>query len=326
MATLNAYSQLTLVEVAKRIDPNGEQAAIAEVLAQENEILMDAPWVQANDTFSHKCTRRTSLPSGSWRQLNAGVAAEASRTVEVMETIGSLETYSENDKLLIDSFPDAKQARNDENQGFLEGLAQTLASAVIYGNTTTTPEKFDGLAVRMGALAATQNVIGQGGSGGDTTSIFIVQWGINKVFMCYPKGSPNAGIEHRDLGEETKVASDGTMHQVYRDWFGVRCGLVVKDSRCIARLANIESAGTANTVDEDNLIKLLNRMPGAGRGASIYVNETILSQMEIALKDKTNVNYVAGKGEGLAGEPVLYFRQSPVRRVDQIVNTETAVS
>lgn len=326
MATLNAYSQLTLLELAKRTDPQGDSAQIVEVLEKENEILLDAVWLEANDVWSHKTTRRISNPSGSWRQLNAGVAAEASRTQEVTEGVGMLESYAENDKALVDSAPNPDSFRNSENVSFIEGMSQTLASTVIYGNAVTDSNKFDGFATRMGTLDAAHNVIGQGGTGSDTTSIFIVNWGTNRVHMIYPKGHKSVGVEHRDLGEDTKTDSNGNMWQIYRDWFGVKCGLVVRDDRCIARLANIESAGTTNIFDEDNLIKLLNRMPGSGRGASLYVNDTIQSQMEIKLKDKTNVNYSPGRGEGLAGEPIVRFRGCPVRKVDAILITETAIS
>ena len=103
------------------------------------------------------------------------------------------------------------------------------------------------------------------------------------------------------------------MWQIYRDHFQLKVGLTVKDDRCIARLANIKATGESNLFDEDNLIKLLNRMPGAGRtkGTAIYCNEAVLSQMEIKLKDKSNVHYAPGKGEGLAGEPIMTFRGGP---------------
>jgi len=324
MATLNAYQQLTLLELAKRKDPNGELAAIAEVLAEDNEILLDAPWVEANDTFSHKITRRMSLPSGSWRKLNSGVSTEASRTIEVVETIGMLETYSEVDKDLADAAPNPAKFRMDEAAAFLEGLSQTLAATVIYGNASTTPEAFNGLAVRMAALAASDNVIGAGGTGSDVTSIYVVQWGPSRVFLTYPKNSPNMGVKHRDLGEVTLEDANGNYYQGYRDHFQVKVGLVVKDDRCIGRIANIESSGSSNTFDEDDLITLLNRMPQSGKGAVIYCNSTIKTQMEIALKDKANVNFTTDNG--LGGVPVLYFRGVPVRKVDQILDTESAIS
>jgi hypothetical protein len=177
----------------------------------------------------------------------------------------------------------------------------------------------------MSAVDSDGVVLDEGGSGSDCSSIYVVQWGLDKVHMIYPKGSPNVGIVHKDLGEETKIDSNSLMWQVYRDHFKVSCGMVVRDPKCIGRLASIETSGTSNIFDEDNLITLLNRMRNQGAGAVLYCSQAILTQMEIRLKDKTNVNFTPGKGEGLAGEPVMYFRGHPVRVVDQILDTEAAI-
>ena len=322
MATLDAYGQLTLLELAKRTDPQGEAARIAEIMSEANEILLDAVWGEANNVTSHKVVRRDCLPSGSWRHINKGVATEASTTTEVNEPIGFLESYSEVDKALVDMAPNPKQFRMDEAGAFIEGMSQTLANATMYANHAIDPEKLNGLSVRLDELS-NDRVIGAGGSGGDTTSVFVVQWGLNQVFMAYPRGSKNVGIEHRDLGEVT--LTDGTNpYQGFRDHFVTRSGLVVKDTRCIARVANIESAGATNLFNEDDLITVLNQMKNGGKAAVIYVNRTIKTQMEIALIDRANVNFTTANG--LGGVPVLYFRGSPVRLVDQISNTETVVA
>lgn len=325
-APYTPYAQLTLPELAKRLDPNGDLATIVESLNQENEILYDAPWMEANGIWTHKTVRRISLPTGTVRMLNAGVGSEASKTQPIIEGIFMLESYNEVDCAIVDTAPDQKSARNQEAIATIEGMGQTFANYLIYGNIITTPERFQGLAPRMPSLAATQNVIGQGGTGSDLTSIFIVQWGPQRVFCIYPRGHVTAGVKHEDLGKVTKDDGSALMHEVYRDHFMVYAGLVVKDDRCIGRLANIETSGASNTFDEDNLIRILNRMPASGKGASLYVNDTIQSQMEIALKDKTNVNYTPARGEGLAGEPVVYFRQCAVRKCDQISVTEAALS
>lgn len=324
MANLDTTSQLTLLELAKRKDPKGNLAAIAEVLTETNEILLDAVWSEANDTFSHQVVRRAALPGGAWRQLNAGVALESSQTIKVVEDIGMLEAYSRADIDLVDASPNPRQFRNDEAQAFLEGMSQTLADTLIYGNSGTDPEQFTGLAPRLNTINS-QNVWNASGGGGDTSSVFIVQWGLNRVHMVYPKGS-SVGLEHMDDGIVTvaESASSTNPYKVYQDHFRLKAGLAVKDTRCIARVANIESTGAANIFDEDLLIKLLNKMPMAGAGATIYVNDTIKSQMEIKLKDKTNVNFTTR--EGLGGVEVLTFRGRPVRMVDAITNAETAVS
>ena len=44
MATLVTNTQLTLIELAKRLDPKGNAAVIAEVLDETNEIMSDIPF------------------------------------------------------------------------------------------------------------------------------------------------------------------------------------------------------------------------------------------------------------------------------------------
>jgi len=322
MASLTAYKQLTLIEVAKRKAPDNTMANIAEVLSQDNDIVADALWREANDTFSNKTVRRASLPSGSWRKLNAGVATETSETVELIDTIGLLETWSQNDIEIINAFPNPKQARNDEAMSFVEGLGQTMASTMIYGNSATTPEKLTGVAPRLADIAATSNVINEGGTGSDLCSIFIIDWNPSGCHMIYPKNSV-AGLEHKDKGIETVRDSSGNMYEAYVDKFSWKAGMVVKNSKSIGRIANIESTGASNTFDEDNLITLLNRMT-KGAGRRIYTNTTVMTQMEIRAKDKTNINY--SSVDGLAPGPVLMFKGVPVRLVDQMLITEDALT
>ena len=320
--TLNAYGQLTMLELAKRTDPRGEAAKIAEILSESNEILLDAQWGEANNVASHKVVRRDYLPSGSWRSINAGVSKEASITTEVNEPIGLLESYSEVDKALVDMAPNPRQFRMDEAAAFIEGMGQTLAEAIVYADHGIDPEKLHGLETRLDSLS-NPRVVSCGGTE-NLTSIYIVQWGLNQVFMVYPRGSKSVGIDHRDLGEVTLQDAGGNNYQGFRDHFIARSGLCVKDTRCIARVANIATSGTEHLFDEDKLIEVLNQMKSAGKGATIYVNRTIKTQMEIALIDRANVNFTVVNG--LGGVPVLTFRGLPVRLVDQINNTETQVS
>ena len=318
MSTLNSYQQLSLVEVAKRKAPDGTMATIAEVLTQENAILQDAIWREANDTFSNKTVRRASLPNGSWRKLNEGVAVEASQTIELTDNIGMLETWSENDIEVIKAFPNPMQARNDEAMSFVEGLGQTMAETMVYGNSLTTPEKFTGLAPRLPDIAASTNVINEGGTGSDLCSIFIVDWSPNGVYMIYPKNSM-AGLEHEDRGIETATDSSNNKYRAYVDVFTWKAGMVVKNSKSIGRLANIESAGASNLFDEDNLITLMNRMT-KGPGRRIYCNQTVMTQMEIRAKDKTNIHYTTVND--IAPGPVTFFKGVPVRLVEQMLITE----
>ena len=70
MATLNTNGYATLLDIAKRLDPNGKAARIAEVLTIDSPLLQDMPWVEANGADGHLITQRSALPSLTWRKYS----------------------------------------------------------------------------------------------------------------------------------------------------------------------------------------------------------------------------------------------------------------
>ena len=60
----------------------------------------------------------------------------------------------------------------------------------------------------------------------------------------------------------------------------------------------------------------------------MYVNDVVMSQMQIKLKDKNNVNYTPGRGEGLAGEIPIFFNGIPIRKIAReiLLITEDAIT
>ena len=96
MATLSG--KYTLLDVSKTLDPNGSTAAVAELLSQENEMLMDMPWFEGNLPTGHRITTRTGLPDVIFRKLNGGVPPSKATTAQLDEACGILEARSEIDK------------------------------------------------------------------------------------------------------------------------------------------------------------------------------------------------------------------------------------
>jgi len=317
------HSQYTLVELAKRSN-NGNLLEIAEVLSITKELFQDAVWIEANQTASHVGTKRTNLPAGTHRQANQGVAPEASSTRQHSEPICRLEAHSKVDEAILDLASDKVKARSQEDLAFVEGLGQTIESNMVYGDLSDNPEEIDGLATRYNALSD-ENVLGASGTGDDTTSLWIVEWGPTKVHMIYPKGS-QAGLQTQDMGLQLATDSGGTNQ--FWAWFTkfvAWYGMFVHDDKCVQRIANIETTGSSNTLNDDDIIEALNLLPLAGGGGStgIYVNRTLKTQLEILAKDKSNVNYTS---DNAFGSPITRFRGVPVRLCESIVNTETYLS
>ena len=320
MPATDVTKPVGVVEAAKRT-LNKNVLEVAEVLAEINDFVNDSFWTESNQQFSHKHVRRLALPQGTYRRFNKGVPTEASQTVDIVEDIGMLSTYSELDKDLVEGNNNPKLFRWQEDKGFLEGLAQTFADTFIYGNRATDPEKINGLATRYNAVGG--NVWSAGGSGDDLTSIWIVQWGLDKVFFVYPRGSATVGIRVVDKGQVTLEDDDGNKFEGYRTFFESKHGLVIRDERSVQRICNIETSGETNIFDPKILVRAINHMPMKAKGAVIYVNETIGSQMDNNAMDKTNVYYTSRE---VYGQPVTFFRGIPVHRCDAILDTESALS
>lgn len=332
MATTGDFC-LTLTDWAKRVDNSGKVDVIVETLAETNEILQDALFIEGNLPTGHKTTVRSGLPAATWRLLNYGVQPTKSTTVQVTDTCGSLEAYSEVDKALADLNGNTFEFRFSEDRAFLEAMNQEMAQTMFYGNTSTKPESFLGLAPRFNSMAAENGrMIIDGGSTvpGVNTSIWLVVWGSQSCHGIFPKGS-NAGFQHNDRGEQTLFDKDGGRYQGYRTHYKWEIGLTVRDWRYVSRIANLDTrtfaqAGTASYQGPE-LINLMvqayNVIHNMSSGnAAFYCNRTIKTALDLIALNKANVNLSI---ENYAGKPVTTFWGVPIRRCDAILNTEDLV-
>lgn len=319
---------LTYADWAKRYN-DGKISVIVELLAQTNEILDDMRWVEGNLPTGHRTTVRTGLPQGTWRQLNYGVQPAKSTTSQVNDACGMLETYSEIDKALADLNGNTAEFRLSEDKAFLEGLSQQMAQTIFYGDTASAPEKFMGLASRYNTLnaatATSQNVIDAGGTGSDNTSIWLVVWGDLTVHGIFPKGS-KAGMQMRDLGEQTLLDAQSNKYQGYRTHYKWDAGLTVRDWRYAVRIANVDvsdlSGGGATDLVK-HMIRATHKVPSLKTGQPVfYMNRTGRQWLDIQAATKDNVMLKISEFEG---RPVREFLGIPVRTCDQIVNTEGRV-
>ena len=330
MSTIGSTA-LTLADWATRVGPDNKVVAeVIELLAQQNPILDDMLFMEGNLPTGHKTTVRTGLPTATWRQLNYGVPTSKSTTMQVTDTCGMLETYSEIDKALADLNGNTAAFRLSEDEAFLEGMNQQMAGTVFYGNTALYPERFMGFAprflTRSAAVAATaQNVLHGGGAGSDNTSIWLVGWGKRTVHGIFPKGS-TAGLQHRDLGEQTLKDAAGGQYQGYRTHFKWDAGLTVRDWRYVVRIANVDVSDLAGGSPAD-LIKLMimatHRIPMLGACKPVfYVNRDVAQWLDIQALTKAAYQI---KIEEVGGKPVTTFLGIPVKKVDQILSTEAVV-
>lgn len=330
MAALSANNP-TLLDVARRTDPDGKISSIVELLNQSNDVLTDMSWVEGNLETGNKTTVRTGLPQATWRKLYGGVQPGKSTTAQIQDSCGMLEAYAEIDKALADLNGNTAAFRLSEDSAYIEGMSQQMASTLFYGNEGTQPEAFTGLAPRYNSLSAqnADNIVNAGGSQSDNTSIWLCVWGPQTGFGIYPKGS-QAGLQMTDKGQVTIENVDGAGGRMegYRTHYRWDAGLTIRDWRYFVRIANVD-VGDLNTIaNTKNLINWMvqasERIPSFGKGrACWYVNRTIREKLRLGILERVSSNLA---WETVEGKRVMTFDDIPVRRTDALLNAESVVS
>lgn len=332
MATL-ATTHPTLLDVTKRLDPQGKVDTIAEIMNQTNEILDDMVWLEGNLPTGHRTTIRTGLPTPTWRKLYGGVQPGKSRTVQVTDATGMLEAYAEVDKALADLNGNTAAFRLSEDRAHIEGMNQEFSSTLFYGNESTEPEAFTGFGPRFNSQSAENggNIITSAADpdSTDNTSIWLVVWGPNTVHGIYPKGS-KAGLNMEDKGQVTieNVDGAGGRMEAYRTHYRWDCGLSVRDWRYVVRVNLDQEDLVKNAASGPDLIDLMTQavelIPSLSMGRpAFYMNRTLRSFLRRQIANKVAASTLTI--EQVAGKHVTMFDGIPVRRCDAITNTESGI-
>lgn len=336
---------LSQFELLRRIDPTGKAAAIAEVLNENNEVLQDVVFKEGNLPTGDEQTIRTGLPDVYWRQLNRGVPASHSTTASVTETCAELAARSQLDVEAAKLNGLTAAFRASEDAPFIESMGQSVARELFYGDVRKASEGFSGLATRYSTTSLSKaqnakNVIDCGGTGNKLTSIYIVGWGDN-VYCPYPKGSA-LGLQSEDLGKQLIDDDGGNKYLAYVTMYSWKVGLMVRDWRYVVRLCNINpdelfngtgiGSGDLKTANSSNLLLKLEeglmKIPSGGRkNLVMYMNNDIHAGLNV-VSARTNMQVVEFEtGVDKYGKHSSWstFKGIPMRRCDQIVNTEAQV-
>lgn len=318
--TLNTYH--TLVELAKRTDPKGNSAELINILAEKNPMLEEAHWEEANDLNSHEFTQIITEPSAGWGRINKDIPFSAGRTKQVVEPMGTLVDAFKIDDRLLAKAPNASDYLAKEAKIHLEALGKRAHAALLYGNRGADPDGITGFMTRYNSLSDTDSIINAGGSGADVASILVVKWGRDGAYLAYPR---EFGRFIREEGPKQQWLTEaggaaGGYYAEIMTW-SMSLGLCIAKPKNVQRICNIETSGSSNIFDPDDLVTALDRLDSTD-GAVIYVPRAIYTQMNINLMNKSNTAYTR---EEEWGRPVLKFFGVPVKVCDQMLTTETAL-
>jgi hypothetical protein len=330
MATLDNH-YLSLIEMAKRTAPDGSVAQIVDVLSNIKQTFAYLPWQESNMELAHRYTQVVSEPNGAWTGMNEFTPISRGTTEEKMEQLAILKDFSDIDRELLEIQGNPEAFRNAEDKLHVRGLGKQFMEAFFYGNQGTNAGQFNGMHVRYPKLAP--GSVWNGGGSSNVTSIWVVQFGEDAVSMLYPKGrgqgpggANDFGISSEDLGLRTidGTAANGKpgVKEVFRTRFRIASGLMIKDTRCVKRVANIPTGALKTVIggsEIDNmLIEAINELPEMD-SAYIILNRKMKTALDIYAKDKQNVNW---HHESYAGKRVLMFQDSPIIMEDSIINNE----
>jgi hypothetical protein len=329
--TTIATSNLTITDIAKTQLPDGSiEQNIVSLLAQDNEILLDMSWEEANGGTYHRSVVQTGIPEPTWRRFYEGVTPTKTSEAQVDEPIGMMENRSVVDADMLKMSPNPERTRMIQSMGILEGFKQSFCQTLLYGDVSTSPAKFNGIMPRFNLLSAPsgENVVDAGGTDTDNLSILLVNWSPLTVFGVYPRGMP-AGVSREDLGVQQVLDtnSPGRRFSAYEDVYKQQCGLVVRDWRHIVRAANIDKSNLTGETSAADILKLMavmvDKIPSSmGGRPAFYVNRTIKTMLRIQCMTRANVYLTVGQEEG---RPKLMFDGIPIRKVDQMT-TEARVT
>ena len=334
---VGSYTIMDVINDYTFLDSKAEYIWAAKVLAKKCPFIQDMPMIASNQIMSNIGSRESYIPTPGTRRFNEGVSLTASHSTPFTDPIAMVEDYSEVDWALwkIQNNPNAWRQSKDSAK--VEAMGQKMEDLVIYGSLATDPGAFNGLATRFNSTTTRPNssstdpynVVSASGSGSDTTSLYVVEWGDNKVYGVYPRNLP-AGLQIEDLGKHTKNTNTEAAPkylEVLRSHFTWYMGLVVEDERCVQRMVNIEGSGTDNTLDIAKLIQIINQLPSGGDASNtvIYCNRTIKTQFDILALDKNNAYFTQDTTGDVWGRRVTRFQGIPIKVADMIDDTETAI-
>jgi hypothetical protein len=333
-AVVGSYTIMDIVNSYTTMDKQGQYLWAAKVMEKKCPLLRYLPFFPSNMIMTNVGSRVSYLPTPSTRRFNEGVAPTASHKTPFTDPVAMVEDWSEVDYALYKIQNNPDQWRQDEDKAKVEAMTQKMEYLFFYGSLDSDPASFNGLATRFnlstrrpnGVTATPYNVMLNGGSGVDVESVWAIELGQKKVYGIYPANLP-AGLQIEDKGlvtVNTNTLGSPKYMDALRTHFLWYSGLVVEDERCVQRLANIEVSGTDNLFDEDNLIKLLNQLPGGGSAENTVILATlnIKNTLDIRAKDKLNVNYTPDE---VWGGNITRFKGVPVF-ISEILTAETAIA
>ena len=152
-----------------------DAAAILGDAAKVNQILQVLPWRPASHASYDQYFMATRMGKGAFSKPNAAMNIMSSKGDYMEEPVKLYDGESRVDERVLKGVTDPAKTRDSEDVMNLEGALQDWVTALFYGSELTTPDGFKGFHERRKTLSGNPYVLGCGGTGSDTTSLWIME-------------------------------------------------------------------------------------------------------------------------------------------------------
>lgn len=326
-------SNLTLFDLQRQLDPDGSVAKLVNIVSNSNPILEDIPWMQGNRETGNQVSQVTEIEEAGLRAINGYTTPTKSGNKVIVDGAALIESWGEVDSELLRISPNPEQTRMNADKMKIEAMGKKVANLIFYGDTTSDQLEINGLQSRYDTPGTTRDTAGYqlidaGGDDSDNASIYIVGWGDDRVYGFYPKNT-QAGLEFKDLGEETAEDGSGGLRRVVRSQYIWRCGLSVADPRYVVRICNIKTGSLAADLTTgadlvDGILAGLELLPSLDNITPvIYCSRTIRSFFRRQM-NKTDNAYLTW--DNIGGKRIMRFAEAKVSTCDALLDTESSVT
>lgn len=320
MGTIVSTQNMNIVEAQKRAGFTSEKRFIGD-LAKKNDLLQVAPWYPSSNGIFHKNLKATRLGEGAFTDANGAVPSISASTDEETMQITFYEADSKVAEQVVKAAEDPRKTRDTEDMANSKGFLQGWMSKVVYGTSADDKLGWKGLALRRPSINST-NTFSAGGSSGNQSSLYLIEFGEEGFCFRYPKGA-KPGLYSEDRGLHSMPIPVGTGNAWY--WvrhYEIAAGIEIMQDKALQRMANISV--TASSLPHATFIKMKNYLPNMGKDAVSFCNRTIHSIVETMAYDKSNAAYGIKDIEGFG--PIAYFVGIPVLYMESILDTESVIS
>ena len=309
-------ANLNLLDIAAR---NGGDALVGLVedvttYAPEWGIIPAVP----RPGTTYNVLRRTSLPTGGFRNVGSANTTVASRYTQEVKQMFYWDTPLQVDEALLQA---DKAAAGDllaqEAAGGLQGTSIALGTQVYYGDTASGDAK--------GFIGLQKQSVGKLPTGGttNTTSAYLV-W-LNPQGVSFAVGNDGAMIMPpwtRTIITPTSTTQKTVWATNLSFWIGLQVG----SAASVWRVSGIADASTYGLSDA-RVGALLAQVPlNRRQGLRLFMNRTAAYTLQ---KARATLSYVADGGRKLINDSGAFFGMPsesngiPITVTDSILNTET---